>query len=240
MPTPHISAEKGEFAPACLLPGDPKRAQVIAEELLTGAKLVTDVRGMLGFTGSYAGQEVSVMGTGMGIPSSSIYINELVADYGVERLIRVGSCGAIQDDVALRDLVIVAGASTDSAAPRNMFGFDGYAPVPDFALTSAIVAAAELASLKFHVGSVFTSDLFYGAVTPIEQIQQAGCIAIEMEAAGLFAVATRLQARAGAVLTVSDQILSNEHATSQERQDSFLDMARVALEALTADASASS
>ncbi len=236
MPTPHISAEKGEFAEACLLPGDPRRAQVIAEELLTEARLVTEVRGMLGFTGSYAGRPVSVMGTGMGIPSSAIYINELISDYGVERLIRVGSCGAIRDDVALRDLVIVSGASTDSAAPRNMFGFDGFAPVPDFALTAALTGAADAASLTFHVGSVFTSDLFYGAVTPIEQLQQAGCLAVEMEAAGLFAVSARLKARAAAILTVSDQILRAEHATSQERQDSFLDMARTALEALTADA----
>ncbi len=237
MPTPHISAQKGDFAEACLLPGDPKRAEVIATELLQDAKLVTEVRAMLGFTGTYEGRPVSVMGTGMGIPSAGIYINELITEYGVQRLIRVGSCGALHNKIALRDLIIVNGASSDTATTRSMFGFEGFAPVPDFSLTASLVEAAKTETVPSHVGSVFTTDLFYEGGIPVEVMRTAGCMAVEMEAAGLFAIATRLQARAAAVLTVSDHILSGEQTSSQDREVSFLNMARFALQALKADAS---
>ena len=232
MSTPHISAEPGDFADVCLMPGDPKRAQHVAESLLDEARLVSDVRGMLGFTGRYNGKDISVMGHGIGIPSAAIYTTELIERYGVKTIVRIGSSGSIREDLTIRDIVIATGASTDSGANTTMFGVPGYAAVPDFALTASLIAAAEEHGVQYRVGPVFTTDLFYAGGTPIETMQSMGCVAIEMEVAGILGVCHRLGARGAAIVTISDHALTGEATSSDEREQSFIDMARVALDAV--------
>lgn len=236
MATPHIEAAHGDFADTVLMPGDPLRARYIAETFLDDAHQVNGVRNMYGYTGTYRGRPVSVMGHGMGIPSVSIYAKELITDYGVKRLIRVGSCGAVRDDVAVRDLVIGLGASTDSRVNRTRFLGHDYAAIADFELTRhAVDAAAEL-GLPVKVGNLFSADLFY---TPQEAIfpllRQYGIVGVEMEAAGLYGVAAEFGARAMTICTVSDHILKGDSLPSDERERSFGDMMRVALEAVLRD-----
>jgi purine-nucleoside phosphorylase len=236
MPTPHISAAEGDIAEAILLPGDPLRAKFIAETFLDDAREVTAVRGMLGFTGTYKGMTVSAMGTGMGIPSASIYITELIRFYGVKRLVRVGSAGGLTLDVPLRGIILASGACTDSTVTRARYGGWDYAATADFGLLSATASAAATAGLDVHVGNVHSSDSFYNPVSNALEIWQSmNVLAVEMEAAGLYAIAAAEGARALAVLTVSDHLVSAEETTSDERERTFGDMITLALDGLVAD-----
>lgn len=231
MPTPHIAAEPGDFAPSVLLPGDPLRARHIAETFLDDVRQVTDVRNMLGFTGTHDGLEVSVMGTGMGIPSASIYATELVDSFGVQHLIRVGSCGAIQPDLALRDVVIGAGACTDSVVNRTRYGGMDFAAVADADLLVAAVEAARERAIDVRVGNLHSSDLFYVPDEGVFQtMRRMGVLAVEMEAAGLYGLAAERGAKALAICTVSDHILREEYTTAEERETTFDDMVRLALD----------
>lgn len=236
MPTPHISAEKGDFAPSILLPGDPLRAKYIAENFLEEARQVTAVRNMLGFTGSYQGVPVSVMGTGMGIPSASIYCTELITEYGVERLIRVGSCGGILPSVKIRDIVIAIGACTDSGVNRVRYGGYDFAATADFWLLYAAVRAAEAKGVEVKVGNVHSADLFYNPdPQAFDRMEAMGVLAVEMEAAGLYGVAAEKGGRALTIATVSDHVRTGEATTSEERERTFTDMIEVALGAILID-----
>ncbi len=236
MPTPHIAAAPGEIAEAILLPGDPLRAKHIADRFLTDVRQVTGTRNMLGFTGDHEGMPVSVMGTGMGIPSASIYATELIREYGVRRLVRVGSCGAVAD-LALRDVIVAIGASTDSGVNRTRYNGWDFAATADFHLARAAVDAAAAKGIEVHVGNVHSSDLFYSPVEGAADIMESmGILAVEMEAAGLYGVAAENGARALAVLTVSDHIRTHEETTAEEREQTFDDMIEVALDALHRDA----
>jgi len=233
MATIHINAEPGDFAGTVLMPGDPLRARHIAERFLDDARQVTDVRNMLGFTGAYLGNPVSVMAHGMGIPSASIYCTELIRDYGVTRLIRVGSCGTVHHAVRLRDIVIVIamGASTDSAVNRNRFAGHDLAALASFNLVRRAVAAAERRQLPFHVGNVFSADLFYTPDPAVfDLMERFGILGVEMETAGIYTLAAELGVEALAVCTVSDLIRTGERLTPDERQTSFDEMISLALE----------
>lgn len=231
MPTPHIAARPGDFAAAVLMPGDPLRARHIATRFLDDHRLVNEVRGMFGYTGSYRGRPVSVMAHGMGIPSCSIYATELVREYGVRVLIRVGSCGALAPDVKLGDVIVALGASTDSKVNRVRFMDHDFAAVADWELLAAAVAAAREQQVPVHVGTVFSSDFFY---TPQPQVFDAlealRVLAVEMELAGLYGVAAEHGVRALGLLTVSDHIRRQEHLSPEQRATGFDDMIRVALE----------
>lgn len=236
MPTPHISADKGDFAPTVLLPGDPLRARHIAETFLGDSHEVSSVRNMLAFTGSYQGIPVSVMGSGMGIPSASIYATELVIEYDVERLIRVGSCGALQPDLTLRDVILAVGACTDSGVNRVRYGGHDFAATADFDLLRAAAAAAEANGINVRAGNVHSADLFYNPEEGVfERMRDMGVLAVEMEAAGLYGVAAERKARALTILTVSDHILEGTETTSDERETTFDDMVRIALDAVVLD-----
>lgn len=231
MATPHINAEPGDFAPSVLLPGDPLRAEHIARTFLDDVRQVNDVRNMLGFTGTYDGLEVSVMGSGMGIPSSSIYATELVEDFGVEHLVRVGSCGAVQPDLALRDVVIAAGACTDSSVNRTRYGGMDFAAIADPQLLVAAIQAAQDVDLDVSVGNIHSADLFYTPDPEVFQTMRSmGVLAVEMEAAGLYGIAAEHGAKALTICTVSDHILREERTSSEERETTFDDMVRLALE----------
>lgn len=237
MPTPHISAEKGDFAPSILLPGDPLRAQHIAENLLEDAKLVNEVRNMLGYTGTYEGIPVSVMGTGMGIPSASIYATELITEYGVERLIRVGSCGGILPSVELRDVVLAIGACTDSGVNRVRYGGYDFSATADFELLRAAADAAESRGISVKVGNVHSADLFYNPdPAAFDRMEAMGVLAVEMEAAGLYGVAAEKGGRALTIATVSDHVRTGASTTSAERQQTFDEMVVIALETIRVDA----
>ncbi len=232
MATPHISAEPGEFADTILLPGDPLRARYIAENFIEDAEEVTAVRNMLGYTGTYRGRAVSVMGTGMGVPSASIYATELVQEYSVKKLIRIGSCGALQRNLQLRDVVIAMGASTDSNVNRARYGGHDFAAIADYGLLRAAVDAAEARGKTVHVGNVFTADLFYHPKDDpwIEVNEQMGVLAVEMESAGLYGLAAEYGARALALMTVSDHVLTHEATSSEERESTFNEMVEIGLE----------
>ena len=236
MATPHINAPDGAFADVVLMPGDPLRAKYIAETFLDNAHQVTDVRGMLGFTGSYRGRSVSVMGHGMGIPSCSIYTKELITEYGVTRIIRVGSCGAVRDDVKLRDVVIGMGASTDSRVNRLRFKDHDFAALADFDLVRHAHQAARTLGIAVKVGNIFSADLFYSPDPDMFTVMKKyGIVGVEMEAAGIYGVAAEFGARALTLCTVSDHILRGEQTSSQERQSTFNEMIRIALEAILLD-----
>ena len=238
MPTPHISAADGEFAEAILLPGDPLRAKYIADNFLDDPVQVNAVRNMLGFTGTYQGMPVSVMGTGMGVPSISIYITELMRFYGVRRLVRVGSAGGIADHVQVRDVVLASGGCTDSAVNRARYGGWDYAATADFGLLRASYDAAIAAGKNVHVGNVHTTDTYYNPVgNAIEIWDKMGVLAVEMEAATLYAIAAEEGCRAMAVLTISDHVKTHEETSSEERQSTFSDMVHIALDGLVRDAS---
>lgn len=235
-PTPHISASAGEFAPNVLLPGDPLRARHIAEDFLEDVTQVNEVRNMLGFTGTYQDIPVSVMGTGMGIPSASIYATELVKEYGVERLIRVGSCGAVTEKVEVRDVILAIGACTDSQVNRIRYGGFDFAATADFWLLRAAAEAAADKGIEVKVGNVHSADLFYNPdPKAVERMEAMGVLAVEMEAAGLYGVAAELGARALTICTVSDHVLTGEVTTSEERQKTFTDMVEIALETVRLD-----
>ena len=231
MPSIHINAAPGDFAASVLMPGDPLRAKYIAETFLDDARQVTDVRNMLGFTGTFRSHPVSVMAHGMGIPSASIYGTELIREYGVKRLIRVGSCGTVHPDVKLRDIVIAMGASTDSGVNRMRFGGHDLAALADFDLLRTAARVAEKKGLPFHVGNVFSADLFY---TPqpeqFDLMEKYKILGIEMETAGIYTLAAELGAEALAICTVSDDISKGEALSSADRQTSFDQMIELALE----------
>lgn len=225
----HIGAKPGEIAETCLLPGDPYRARWAAERFLDGANRVSETRGMLAYTGTWQGHPVTIHGTGMGMPSLSIYANELIRDYGAKTLIRVGSCGALQPHVALRDVVLAQAASTIGSPSTSIFREMRFAPVADFGLLSKAYAAA---TGPVHVGGIFTSDTFYDERTDLnDQLQRHGCLAVEMETAELYTLAARYQRRALAILTVSDHILTGEALPSAERETGFAAMVEMALRA---------
>lgn len=236
MATPHISADKGGFAPSMLLPGDPLRAKHIADNFLDDAELVNEVRNMLGFTGSYQGVPVSVMGTGMGIPSASIYATELIQEYGVERLIRVGSCGGILPGVGIRDVILAIGACTDSGVNRVRYGGHDFAATADFHLLRAAAEAAESKGIEVKVGNVHSADLFYNPDPGgFDRMEAMGVLAVEMEAAGLYGVAAEKGGRALTICTVSDHVRTGESTSSEERQQTFDEMVEIALETVRID-----
>lgn len=231
MATKHMNAAPGDFAETVLMPGDPLRAQYIAETYLEDVRRVTDVRNMWGFTGRYKGEPVSVMAHGMGIPSVSIYCTELVTDYGVKRMIRVGSCGTSHPDVKLRDIIIALGASTDSNCNRMRFGGYDYAAIATYKLVQKAVATAEKNKVRYHVGNIFSADLFY---TPdpdmFQTMAKYNIYGVEMEAAGMYAIAAEHDVEALAICTVSDDIVTGDALSSDERQTTFDEMILVALE----------
>ncbi|OEC33083.1 purine-nucleoside phosphorylase [Pseudomonas cuatrocienegasensis] len=234
MATAHIQAEPGDFAETVLMPGDPLRARMIAETYLSEVRQVNAVRNMLGFTGLYNGQPVSVMGSGMGIASISIYAHELYSQYGVQRIVRVGSCGSVQSGVRVGELVLALGASTDSQVNRKRLGGFDFAAIADYALLAHTVQAAQARGLPVHIGNVFSADLFYEPDPELfAKMTRMGILAVEMEAAGLYGVAAELGRQALTLLTVSDHILDGEKLSAQQRQDDFHDMARLALDAVT-------
>lgn len=230
MATPHINAPEGAFAETVLMPGDPLRAKHIAETFLTDAVCVNTVRNMFGYTGTYKGKPVSVLGSGMGVPSMSIYATELVKFYGVKNIIRIGSCGGLPLDVKVRDVVIGMGASTDSSVNRNRLAGMDFAAIASFTLLEKAVAAARAKSINVKVGNVFTSDLFYNPdPTLFDTLEKYGVLAVEMEAAGLYGVAAEYGINALAIFTVSDHIRTGEALSAELRQTSFNEMVEVAL-----------
>lgn len=229
----HIGAQPGDIAPTVLLPGDPLRARWIAETFLDDARCYSEVRGMYGFTGSWNGQPVSVQGSGMGQPSMAIYVNELFTDYDVQSVVRVGSCGAVTDRVAVRDIIIASGACTDSSMNRIAFHGIDYAPVADFGLLRGAVEAAEARDgSPVHVGLIFSSDSFYPARPELlGEMVGYGVLGVEMEASALYTLAAKHGRRALAICTVSDHIVTGEETTSQEREQTFGEMVEIALAA---------
>ena len=230
--TPHIRAEAGEIAETVLMPGDPLRAKWAAETFLENPRLVNDVRGMLGFTGTWNGNRVTIHGSGMGMPSLSIYANELISSYGARTLIRIGSCGAMQEAVKIRDVVLAMTASSISTPSRGILREIQFAPVADWGLLRAAWEAAQDLGPAVHVGGIYSSDVFYDERPDLtEQMTRHGVLAVEMEAAELYTLAARHGCRALAVLTVSDHLLTGEALPSSDRQSSFGDMVEVALRA---------
>lgn len=231
----HIAAAPGQIAPRVLLPGDPLRARWIAENFLQDAECYSEVRGMLGFTGTFRGERVSVQGTGMGQPSASIYVNELIRDYDAQQLVRVGSCGALSEDLRVRDVVIAQAAATDSS--MNTLRFQGYhfPPTATFALLRHAVEVAERSGVRHMVGTVFSSDSFYHSRAELTaNVVEYGVLAVEMEAAEIYTLAARHGRQALGVMTVSDHIVTGEETSAQEREQTFGEMVEVALEAMLA------
>ncbi|USD77499.1 purine-nucleoside phosphorylase [Bacillus safensis] len=227
----HIGAEKGQIAETVLLPGDPLRAKYIADTYLEDVECYNEVRGMYGYTGTYKGKRVSVQGTGMGVPSISIYVNELIQSYDVQNLIRVGSCGAIKRDVAVRDVILAQTSSTDSQMNRVAFGPIDYAPCADFGLLKKAYDTAEAKNVAVRVGNVFTADQFYNE-KPLELMAQYGILAIEMETTALYSLAAKFDRKALSILTVSDHVLTGEETTAEERQTTFDEMILIALDSV--------
>ena len=229
----HINASQGDIADIVLLPGDPLRARHIAETFLDDARCYNEVRGMYGFTGTYKGRAVTVQGTGMGVPSISIYVNELIREYGAKKLIRVGSCGGMVKDVKIRDVILAMTACTDSNMNRLVFpGFD-YAPCASFDLLHKAYQAGVRAGLALKVGNVLTADVFYREnMEPVKKLADYGVLAVEMETTALYSIAAKHGVEALSVLTVSDHLFSGEaDTTAEERQTTFNEMIAVALEA---------
>lgn len=229
IPTPHINAKAGDFAKTVLMPGDPLRAKYIAETYLTEVKQVNSVRNVLGFTGNYKGNPVSVMASGMGIPSTSIYSHELYEGYGVENIIRVGTAGGLNKDLKIGDIVVGMGACTNSSVVEES-GFKGFAPIADYGLLSTLSDVAEKRGTEIRVGNLFSTDIFYGESDFAKKWSSVGVLAVEMEAAGLYLNAAKLGKRALAVCTVSDNLVTGEAASSEQRQTAFNEMMLLSLE----------
>ncbi|MGR3468076.1 MAG: purine-nucleoside phosphorylase [Shimia sp.] len=230
--TIHIGAEPGQIADTVLMPGDPLRAKWAAETFLDDPICINEVRGMLGYTGTWKGNRVTIHGSGMGMPSLSIYANELIRDYGAKTLIRIGSTGAMQDHVKLRDVILAMTSSTLSTPSSGMFKDLNFAPCADFGLLQAAYTAAQKRGTPTHVGGIYSSDVFYSERPDLdEQMERHGVLAVEMEAAELYILAARYGCRALAVMTVSDHLKTHEALPSSERQSSFGDMVEIALEA---------
>ncbi|WP_413872276.1 purine-nucleoside phosphorylase [Albidovulum sp.] len=228
----HIGAKPGEIAQTVLMPGDPYRARWAAEAFLKDAACINQVRGMLGYTGSWKGNRVTIHGSGMGMPSLSIYANELIRDYGARTLIRIGSAGAMQEAVKIRDVVVAMTSSTLSTPSRGFFREMAFAPCADFGLLERAVAAARAAGTRFHVGGIHSSDAFYDDRPDLmEALKRHGVLAVEMEAAELYTVAARHGVQALAILTISDHLLTHEALPAVDRERSFGEMVEIALHA---------
>lgn len=226
----HIEAKKGEIAESVLLPGDPLRAKWIAETFLDNPKCYNDVRGMLGYTGNFQGKPISVQGTGMGIPSALIYCHELINDYGVKNLIRVGSAGSYQKNINIRDIVIAMAASSTSGINNTRFINCDYSPTADFGLFMKAVKYAEKNNIAIKAGNVLSSDQFYDDdFNSYKKWADFGVLCVEMEAAGLYTIAAKFKVRALAILTISDSLVTGESTTSDEREGSFSKMIEIAL-----------
>ncbi|NQS91263.1 MAG: purine-nucleoside phosphorylase [Chloroflexi bacterium] len=227
----HIGAKQGQIAPTILLPGDPLRAKHIAETMLEDAVCFNEVRGMLGFTGTYKGRPVSVMGSGMGIPTLSIYVHELVTEYNVKTLIRVGTCGAFQPDLEIGDIVLAMAASTDSHINRLRFEGMDFAPTASFQLLLKAYETAKEFGSSVYAGSIFSGDTFYGDDPDSWKKWAAfGALVVDMETSGLYTLAAKFKVDALSVLTVSDSLVSGEEASAQQREKGFTQMAKIALE----------
>lgn len=230
MGTPHNKAEAGDIAKAVLMPGDPLRAKYIAETYLTEVKCFNSIRNMLGFTGKYKGKELSVMGGGMGIPSISIYSYELYKFYDVDTIIRIGSAGALQEDIALKDIVMAQGACTDSRFAYQYELPGTFAPIADFSLLEKAVAEARALEIPFKVGNVVSSDIFYNAFPDVaKKWADMGALCLEMEAAALYMNAAKLKKKALAILSISDHIIKGTELSAEERQTGFSNMMEIAL-----------
>ena len=228
----HIGAKPGEIAETVLLPGDPYRARWAAETFLENPVLVNEVRGMLGYTGTWQGHRVTIHGSGMGMPSLSIYANELIRDYGAQTLIRIGSAGAMQPHVNLRDVVLAQTTSTNGSPSRAIFREMNFAPCADFGLLTAAHQAAQQIGVPVHVGGIYSSDTFYDERQDLtDLLQRHGTLCVEMEAAELYMLAARYQRRALAILTISDHLLTHEALPADQRERSFGAMVQVALQA---------
>lgn len=230
--TIHIGAAPGEIAETVLMPGDPYRARWAAETFLDGARCVNEVRGMLGYTGTWNGHPVTIQGSGMGMPSLSIYANELIRDYGAKTLIRIGSCGGMQPQVKIRDIIIAMTSTTLSTPSRGIFKEINFAPCANYDLLQAAVTSAKQKAAGIHVGGIYSSDVFYDERPDLnEQMERHGILGVEMEAAELYTLAARYGVRALAILTVSDHLQTGEALPSEDRERSFGDMVEIALEA---------
>ncbi|WP_127144228.1 purine-nucleoside phosphorylase [Pelagibacterium montanilacus] len=230
--TPHNNAKPGDYAPAVLLPGDPLRAKWIAETFLDDARLVNSVRNCLGYTGTYKGTPVSVQATGMGQPSTAIYVHELITTYGARRLIRVGTCGGLNAKVKVREVILGIAASTDSTIVKDGFGAYGFAPAADFGLLRAAAEAAKAKGVVAHVGGLVSSDVFYhpDALAAYDRLIAHGVLGVEMEAATLYTLAARFGVEALAVCTMSDCLVTGDEIDADARQSSLSDMIGIALE----------
>ena len=227
----HIGAQKGEIADFVLLPGDPLRARYVAENLLEDAKCYNEVRGMYGFTGTYKGRRISVQGTGMGIPSLSIYVHELINMYGVRHLVRIGSCGGLQADIDLRDVLLAQCASSDSSMNRIRFDGMDFAPGASFALLKAAYDRAEALNVPVKVGNILSTDTFYGEDPDSWKLwARYGVMAVEMESSALYTLAARFNVHALSILTVSDNLVTGNATSSEEREKTFTAMMTLALE----------
>jgi len=230
--TVHIGAAKGDIAPTVLMPGDPYRAKWAAETYLDDPRCINQVRGMLGFTGTWNGHPVTIQGSGMGMPSMSIYANELIRDYDAQTLIRIGSCGGMQDHVGIRDVILAMTTTTLSTPSSGIFKELNFAPCADFGLLMAAHQAAQEKGVTTHIGGIYSSDVFYDERPDLnEQMMRHGILGVEMEAAELYILAARYKRRALAVLTVSDHLITHEALPAQDREQSFGDMVEIALQA---------
>lgn len=234
--TPHNYAKPGDYADAVLLPGDPLRAKWIAENFLEGAQLVNSVRNCLGFTGTWKGRRVSVQATGMGQPSLSIYVHELINVYGLKTLIRVGTCGGLNARVKVRDLILAQGACTDSAIVKDHFGAYNFAPIADFGLLRAAAETAEAKGMPYHAGNMLSSDIFYHADAreAYGRLMAHGLLGVEMEAAALYTLAARFGVKALTVCTMTDCLITGDEIDADERQSSLREMVELALEVAVA------
>lgn len=231
MVTPHIGAKKGDIAETILLPGDPLRAKYIAETFLQDIVQYNNVRGMLGFTGTYKGKKVSVQGTGMGVPSIGIYSHELIAEYGCKNLIRVGTAGSLQENVKIRDVVLAMSASTDSAINKLRFNGADYAPTANAELLFKAYEVGKAKGLSMKAGNILTSDTFYGDEPEAwKKWAKFGVLCVEMETAQLYTTAAKFGVNALTILTISDSLVTGEATSAEERQLTFNDMIEVALE----------
>lgn len=229
----HNEAKPEEIAESVLIAGDPLRAKFIAENYLTDAKCYNHVRNMLGYTGIYKGKRISVQGSGMGMPSMSIYVHELINEYNVKRLMRIGTCGSFQPGVKIRELILAQGASTDSAMNKHVFQGADYAPLASFELLRDAYDKGMEKNLTMHVGNVLSSDIFYAEIPPIDYYRKwiaYGILAVEMETAALYTLGARFGVETLSVLTVSDNLVTGEHASSEDREKSFDKMMTLALE----------
>lgn len=227
----HIGAKKGDIAETVLMPGDPLRAKYIAENFLENASCYTEVRGMYGYTGTYKGKKVSIQGSGMGIPSIGIYVNELIDEYDVKRIMRIGSCGSMREEVKIRDIILAMSASTNSCINDITFRGMTFAPTASYSLFSKAVDAAEKLNISFHAGNIFSSDIFYNNDPDEWKIwSDHNVLAVEMEAAALYTLAAKKGIEALTILTVSDSFITNEVTSSEEREKTFTQMMEIALE----------